>query len=106
MKKFIIPASVLLLPGVAFAAALRDVFNGLGRAVDTAAPVAVALGVLYFFWGLASYIFIPDDPEKREHSRNIMIWAVIALFLVIFVWGLARVLENTLGINPSETTTR
>ena len=98
MKKFVIPAGVLLLPGIALAATLEDVLNKFGDLINIAGPIVVGLALLYFFWGLASYIFSSDDPEKKESGRNIMIWGVIALFVMVSVWGLVNVLSDTFNL--------
>jgi len=103
MKKFIIPASALLLPGIAFAATLEDVLDEIGNLINIAGPIVVGLALLYFFWGLASYIFSSDDPEKKESGRNIMIWGVIALFVMVSVWGLVNVLADTFNLDTQNT---
>jgi len=101
MKKFVIPAGVLLLPGIALAATLEDVLNKFGDLINIAGPIVVGLALLYFFWGLANYIFSSDDPEKKESGRNIMIWGVIALFVMVSVWGLVNVISSTFNLDTS-----
>src|SRR3989344_3282355 len=98
MKKFIIGASALFLPGIAFAVTLEDTLNEIGNLINVAGPIVIGLALLYFFWGLASYIFSSDDPEKKESGRNIMIWGVIALFVMVSVWGLVNVLSDTFNL--------
>ena len=104
MKKFVIPAGVLLLPGIALAATLEDVLNKFGDLINIAGPIVVGLALLYFFWGLANYIFSSDDPEKKESGRNIMIWGVIALFVMVSVWGLVNVISSTFNLDTSTPT--
>jgi len=29
-----------------------------------------------------------------------MVWGIIALFVIISVWGLVKVLSNTIGLDP------
>ena len=103
MKKFVIPASALLLPGIAFAVTLEDTLNEIGNLINVAGPIVIGLALLYFFWGLASYIFSSDDPEKKESGRNIMIWGVIALFVMVSVWGLVNVLADTFNLDTQNT---
>jgi len=56
------------------------------------------LGVLFFIWGLAFYILSAADEEKKKEGRNIMVWGVVALFVMVSVWGLVNLLQNTLEI--------
>lgn len=88
-------------PFVAFAAvtdfkSLMQLFADLLGAV---------MGVLYmaafaaFFWGIVLFIFNTDDDYKRQEGKNWMFWSIIALFVMITVWGLVGLLLKTVGIN-------
>lgn len=72
--------------------------------VDIAIPIAIALAVLFFFWGLAVYILnASGDPGKREEGRTRMIWGVIALFIIVSIWGIVGFLGSLLGIGQGGT---
>lgn len=64
------------------------------------------IGLLYmaafvaFFWGIALFILNTNDDKKREEGKTWMLWSVIALFVMITIWGLVGLLVNTVGINP------
>ncbi len=101
MKKFIVPA-LLLTPFLASAEQLDNVSNllkSVGRLVDTALPIVVGIALLGFFWGLAMFVFSANDPEKHAEGRNIMIWGVVALFVMVAVWGLVRFVGSAVGIS-------
>jgi hypothetical protein len=74
----------------------------LGNLIALATPVVAALAVLYFFWGLAEYVLRSGDEKKKEEGRNIMIWGVVALFVMISVWGLIRVLQETFDLDSTQ----
>ncbi|MDP3958368.1 MAG: hypothetical protein Q8Q36_02830, partial [bacterium] len=61
-------------------------------------PLFVALATIWFFWGMVTFIKKADEPAEREKGRSRMIWGVIALFVILAVWGLVAVLGNTFGI--------
>lgn len=88
-----------LAPSVALAATVDSVLDKTGNLIGTATPIIVALALLYFFWGLARYILNSGDEEKKAEGRNIMIWGIIALFVMISVWGLVNILANTFSVN-------
>lgn len=101
-----IALAVLLAPTFTFAVA-RDVLGVIdifGKILGTIGPIIVALALVYFFWGVSKFILHADDETKRSEGRQIMIWGIIALFVIVSVWGLVAVLNNTFvgrGTAPS-----
>jgi hypothetical protein len=63
--------------------------------IQVAIPVVAALALLFFFWGLANFIFHADNEDKRKEGRSVMIWGVVALFAMVSVWGIIAVLLRT-----------
>lgn len=61
-------------------------------------PFIFTLAVVVFLWGVVQYVINPDNEDKREKGRDIMIWGVIGLFVMISIWGLVAVLGNTFGV--------
>ncbi len=60
-------------------------------------PVLVALGMVYFVWGVISYV-IASDEEAKSKGRNRIIYGIIGLAVIIGVWGLVTILNNTFGL--------
>lgn len=103
MKKFI-PAALALMPAVAFAqdlSNLQTLLESIGGLVDTALPIVVAIGLLAFFWGLVKYIFT----EAKEAGTKLMIWGLVALFVMVSVWGLVNFIGDSLGVDDTKTVT-
>jgi len=67
--------------------------------IGTLMPIIVALALLYFLYGLLKFMTAGGDSEKRKESRDVMLWGIIALFVMVSVWGLVSFLGNTLGIS-------
>ncbi|MBI5139710.1 hypothetical protein HZA26_03835 [Candidatus Nomurabacteria bacterium] len=61
-------------------------------------PVLIALGVLYFVWGVVSYV-IASDEEAKAAGKNRIIYGIIGLAVIISVWGLVAILRNTFGLS-------
>jgi len=55
----------------------------------------VALALLYFFWGIALFILNAANEEARTTGRQKMIWGIIGLFVIISIWGILAVVNNT-----------
>lgn len=105
MKKFIILA-LAFVPAFASAQNLgniQNLMNSFRNIVDLALPIVVALALLAFFWGLAKFIFASGDEDKRDDGKRIMIWGVIALFVMVSVWGLVRFVGQAFGIEQGGT---
>ena len=56
--------------------------------VQTLTVLAVALALLFFFWGLAQFILKSGDAASHEEGKNKMVWGVIALFVMVSIWGI------------------
>lgn len=54
----------------------------------------VGLAVVGILWGLVKYIFQADDKNAQEAARRIMIGGIIALFVMVSVWGFVQFLNN------------
>lgn len=106
MKKLFVGGSLLLLtPMIVLAQDLGSILETITDLVSAATPIIVALALLFFFWGLALYILNAGNEEKKAQGRSIMLWGVIAIFVILSVFGLVAVLQNTFGIQQGETIT-
>ena len=93
-----IPSLVLFfIPVVAFAAprTFGELVLVLVSLINAAVSVIIALAVLGFFWGVSKYMFSAQDTTKLEEGKKIMIWGIIALFVMVSVWGILNALSNT-----------
>ena len=98
-KKLAFVAGTVLLPTFALAQDVTSIFIKIQEILNVIIPIVMTLALLYFFWGLATYILGGSaDEEKRAAGRSMMIYGVIALFVMAAVWGLTGVLANTFGI--------
>ncbi len=107
MKKVII-ASLFFAPALAFAQELTKVENlakSIGRIINILIPIVAALALLYFFWGLAKFILNSGDEGAKDEGKRIMIWGIVALFVMVAVWGLVGFVGDALNIetdNPGK----
>ena len=98
-KKF---ASVLatvatLAPVMALAQSngLIGIITLVRTALNMLVPMIITLALIYFFWGLAVYIKNSSDDTKRKAGLAIMWNGVLALFVMVSVWGLVNLLSDT-----------
>ena len=116
MKKNLMVLSSLVLsfaPMVAFAAASKclpnsaDVSNiicKIGEILNSIIPILILLGVVYFVWGVITYV-ISSDEEAKKAGRDRIIFGIIGLAVIVAMWGLVNILVRTFGIDTTGITT-
>lgn len=100
--KFLLAPSLMFLPALVLAQG-----DGLNRLIDQfqvlvmrLVPIVVGLALLLFLWGVLNYLFKKDEVQKKD-ARDFMIWGIVALFVMVSVWGLVTVLSQTIfGTTP------
>jgi Type IV secretion system pilin len=115
-KKIFLSSLVLFTPLLSFAAGpgvsrcdaskIGPPFKGLGSIVDYATctlvgsviPLLFTLATAGFIWGIIQYFLNPENEEKRSQGKGYMLWGIIALFVMVSMWGLVGVLGNTFGV--------
>lgn len=81
-----------------------NLFFVIGILLNLVVQATVLVGaaaLLFFFWGLATYILNAGNDEKKKEGRNIMIWGLLALFIMVSVWGIINVIRDTLELDDN-----
>ncbi|HVV14881.1 MAG TPA: hypothetical protein VHD55_00510 [Candidatus Paceibacterota bacterium] len=105
MKKTALISSLLFaLPAFAFAQVqgnnLQGLIAWLGDTLNMLIPVLIALALVAFFWGLVRYVWGAGG-EGAADGKSIMIAGLLGLFIMVSVWGIIKLAQNTLGVNNS-----
>ena len=58
-----------------------------------------SLALAYFIWGVISFIHHSADPSKRKEGLDHIIWGLVGIFIMVSVYGLIRLVGNTLGMD-------
>jgi hypothetical protein len=113
LQKFIyILTGLIMLPLPALA--LRDnrgcpvggsLISGLlcniQQLINSIVPILIALGVVYFVWGVIRFM-IADSEEAKTKGKDHIIYGLIGFTVIIGMWGLVNLVVNTLGFSASE----
>lgn len=59
--------------------------------------VMFALATLYFFYGVAKYMWHPDDETAREEGRRGMLWGIVGMFIMVSVFSIMKLIISTIG---------
>ena len=99
MRKSLIYLAVFsLLPSTTFAEAPRT-FSELAALVvillNNATAVLVVAGIVVYFYGVSTNI-LNFSKEGGEKLRAYFLWGIIVLFVMVSIWGILRLLQETL----------
>ncbi len=91
-------------PVVALAAtaAATDAFSLvriLQNIIDAVVPFVIGLGVLVFIYGVFNFVTSAGDEEARAGAKQLIIWGIIGIFVMVSVWGLVHILVGTFNLD-------
>jgi uncharacterized membrane protein YidH (DUF202 family) len=61
-------------------------------------PLIFALAIAMFIWGVVQFVINSDEEAKKTKGKQFMLWGIIALAVMVSVWGLVNILTDTFGI--------
>lgn len=93
--------AILFLPSISFAlfGGLKELLAGISKILNSLVPLLIGLAVLYFLWGLGQFILKDAGNDKtRAEGKQKMLWGVIALFVMISLYGIIKFIGDAVGI--------
>ncbi|WP_300532649.1 hypothetical protein [Maricaulis sp.] len=106
-RGLILTAGGLAVPSFVFAQEVVNSLQDLGVLItdfinDTLVVLIFAIAFVVFLWGLvSSFIFGGADPEKRAKGQQLMLWGLIAFFVMISVWGIVNLLVGSIDLDTT-----
>jgi len=100
IKKYI-PVALMVTPFLALAQRVQDVIGTIMSILDIVVPLLIAIAVVIFLYGVVKYITAGGAEEKRAEARNVMIYGIVGLFVMVAVWGLVNILISTFGLQTT-----
>lgn len=74
-----------------------DLVNKIIRLINPLIALLAALSLLVFFKGLAAFIAKSGDEKSHTEGRNLMVWGIIALFVMVSFLGIISLAKSDLG---------
>ncbi len=68
---------------------------------DSVIPLLFALASAVFVWGVVQFVINSDEETKKAKGKQFMLWGIIALTVMVTVWGLVGILGKTFGLETS-----
>jgi uncharacterized membrane protein YidH (DUF202 family) len=64
-------------------------------------PFFILLAGVLFMWGLVKYVANASDEAAKESAKTLMIWGMVAIFVMVSFWGIIGFFSQTLGLSES-----
>ncbi|MEN9613752.1 MAG: Type secretion system pilin [Candidatus Parcubacteria bacterium] len=107
MKKFAIALSVLVFPALALAqysiSSSDDLYMTALNVINRVVTLIIALAVVYTVYGAFRYGF--GGEEEKSKWKDTILYGIIAIFVMVSIWGLVNILTGTFRLNSTTVPT-
>ena len=86
-----------LLPLLASAQTLNETLLFVSTLLNGVIGLFITLAIVVFFWGLIKYLWSIDS-ENAQEGIKIMFWGIVAVFVMVSIWGIIKLLQNSLRV--------
>ena len=111
IKRFLASAAVGAMPLLALAqvnttysgnTGLGGLIRWFSGLLSLAVPLIISLAVVYFIWNV--FMFFIKEGEPKDEAKKGIIWGIVAIFIMVSVWGLVNILSSTFQLGNGPTT--
>jgi len=92
--------SLWFAPNIIFAQTKPKDFSGLTSniliVIGGLVNVAMAFAVMYFLVGVVKYLTQQGNEKARSEAIQTISWGLLGLFVMITVWGLVKLIQQSL----------
>ena len=68
----------------------------LAEIANAIIPFLIGVAFVAIIWGILKYVRSAGDTEKVAEGRKVIIYGIIALFLMLSFWGFVMMIKNSL----------
>lgn len=79
---------------------INSILAAISEWISLLVPLLIGLAVVVFFFGLVKYIW--GGAEAKSAAISSMVWGVIAIAVMVSIWGLVGLLQNIAGIDADQ----
>jgi hypothetical protein len=81
----------------AFASTFKEVVDKIyNRVFSPIISLIIALAVVYFLYAVSK--FVRSDGKERESGKELIVWGIIGLVVMMSVWGIVTIVKSTLEL--------
>lgn len=76
---------------------LTDIINLFTNIGFALVPLLGAVAFLIFVWGVARFIRSAGSEKEIGESKNLIIWGIVGIFVLVTIWGIVAFLQGEFG---------
>ena len=95
-------SGTVLLPTLVSAQTLLNTLGLVNTFLNALIGLFITLAIVAFFWGLIKYLANLGNETGAKEGINIMLWGVIAIFVMVSIWGIIRLLQATFRVTSTD----
>ncbi len=99
--KYVLPTVLLAPMQVGAAATITSIIGKFRGWIESLLPIFITVAMLYFIWGVIKVIRAEGD--KRDEAKKGMWSGIIALFVIISIWGIVAAIASSLDVSTGGT---
>jgi Na+/proline symporter len=65
-------------------------------------PFLMTAAVVVFLWGLVKFISEASDESAKAGGKNLMVWGMITLFVMVAFWGIIAYFQTSLNLTGNK----
>lgn len=75
---------------------VKGVFGTFVKYLSALLPILMGAATIVFIWGVIRFIAYAGNLEERKRGKNLIIWGLVGLFVIVTLWGLVYFVLNSL----------
>lgn len=72
----------------------------IGGMITPIITLIVSGAVVVFLWGV--FKFIKSEGKEKEAGKEMMVWGIVGIFVMVSVWGLVNILRGTFNLDNTQ----
>lgn len=87
------------------AATVSSILDAFTKSFGNFVAIGVAVAVVVFMWGVVGAIRAggKEGDKKITEGKQRMLWGIIAIFILVSVWGIVALLQKMVGVESKST---
>ncbi len=90
---------VLMLPYLSHAQnpkTFKELADQLATIMNWGVTLLITAGIVIYFWGAVKHIMDRGESEDSWELRKFLFTGLIVIFVMVSIWGILSILQNTL----------
>lgn len=93
-------AGVVAMPALAGAATILNLLALANTVFNALIGLLITLAIVAVFYGVIKYLFTAKETSRE--GLSIALYGVGAIFIMVSIWGIIRLLQSTFGVTSTD----